>query len=157
MAIYRAGRAEEQKLIERGAALRRIRIDAELKTEIARRTESARAREGNRAADRARIEAAEAMHLPMKDGQVMYPDAQLEYTEADGVTRGHVNIEVVSEHYRGGGLAAKAAAGFQMHGNGSARSGALIKAAGKAAGSGGSRGGGGGRTAHHSEDDLFEL
>ena len=32
---------------------------------------------------------------------------------------GHVNIEVVSGNYRAADIAAKAAAGFRMHGNGS--------------------------------------
>ena len=50
---------------------------------------------------------------------MQYPDAQLEYLEPDGLTRGHVNIEVVSGNYRAADIAAKAAAGFRMHGNGS--------------------------------------
>ena len=46
VAVFRAARMEQARLFERGAVLKRIRIDAELKGEIARRTERARARGG---------------------------------------------------------------------------------------------------------------
>ena len=144
LAIYRAGRLEQQKLEARGATVRRVRIDAELKAEIATRSEAARSQGGRQAADLARRQAAEARHLPIRDGQVQYPDAQLEYLEPDGLTRGHVNLEIVSGHYRAADIAAKAAAGFQMHGNGSPRAGSLIAAAATLARAGGSGGGGGG-------------
>ena len=61
------------KLLEQGATIKRVRIDAELKREIARATETARARGGKDAADAARFEAAEALGLPVKDGRVEYP------------------------------------------------------------------------------------
>ena len=79
VAVFRAARIEQARLLEQGAVLKRIRIDAELKREIARRTEKARARGGKEAADAARFEAAEALGLPVKDGRVQVPDAQLEY------------------------------------------------------------------------------
>ena len=112
VAIYRAARAEQACIEGRGATLRRVRTDAELKAEINSRSEAARRRTGRASADRARFEAAEALHLPIRNGQVQYPDAQLEFLEPDGLTRGHVNIEVVSGNYRGADIAAKAAAGF---------------------------------------------
>ena len=40
VAVFRAARIEQMKLLEQGAVLKRIRIDAELKREIARATES---------------------------------------------------------------------------------------------------------------------
>ena len=116
VAIYRAARAEQARIEERGRTLRRIRTDAELKAAINSRSEAARQQGGREAADRARFEAAEALHLPIRNGQVQYPDAQLEFLEPDGLTQGHVNIEVVSGNYRAADIAAKAAAGFQMHG-----------------------------------------
>ena len=146
VAIYRAARLEEAHFEERGARLRRVRTDAELKAEINSRSEAARAGGGREAANRERLKAAEELHLPVQDGKVQYPDAQLEYLEPDGLTRGHVNIEVVSGNYRAADIAAKAAAGFQMHGNGTPRAGSLIATAGKLAraASGGGGGGGGG-------------
>ena len=140
-AIYRAGRDEARALEARGARVTRIRIDAELKSDVARATERARIEGGREAADRARREEAAALHLPVSEsGAVLYPDVQLEYAEADG-ERGRVNIEVVTEEYRGSEIAAKAAAGFQMHGS-SAQAVALIaRALGRSSGGGGAGGG----------------
>ena len=156
VAIYRAARAEQAGIEGRGATLRRVRTDAELKAAINSRSEAARIRGGREAADRARFEAADALHLPIRDGKVQYPDAQLEYLEPDGLTRGHVNIEVVSGNYRAADIAAKAAAGFQMHGNGSPRAQSLIADAGKLAHSA-SRGSGGGGDRTERDKGAVEL
>ena len=119
-AIYRACGRERQRLLERGAAIRRVRLDGELKSAVARRSESARARDGRRAADAERHRVAGELGLPIDEqGRVLYPDAQIEYTDADGRS-GRVNIEVASGHYRQGSVRAKAAAGFRMHANGPA-------------------------------------
>ena len=116
-AIYRACGRERQRLLERGAAIRRVRLDGELKSAVARRSESARERDGRRAADAERHRAARELELPIDEqGRVLYPDAQIEYTDADGRS-GRVNVEVASGHYRAGSVRAKAAAGFRMHAN----------------------------------------
>ena len=119
-AIYRACRQEHQRLIERGAAVRRVRLDGELKSTVARRSESARAKEGRRAADAERHRVARELGLPVDArGRVLYPDAQIEYTDAEGRS-GRVNIEVASGNYRAPSVRAKAAAGFVLHANGPA-------------------------------------
>ena len=119
-AIYRACGRERQRLLERGAAIRRVRLDGELKSAVARKSESARARDGRRAADTERHRAARELELPIDEqGRVLYPDAQIEYTDAEGRS-GRVNIEVASGHYRQGSVRAKAAAGFRLHANGPA-------------------------------------
>ena len=119
-AIYRACRQEHQRLIEQGAATRRVRLDTELKSTIARRSESARVRGGRRAADAERHCAAQELGLPVDErGHVLYPDAQIEYVDAEGRS-GRVNIEVASGNYRQGSIRAKAAAGFVLHANGPA-------------------------------------
>ena len=156
VAIYRAARAEQARIQQRGATLRRVRTDAELKAEINSRSEAARQQGGRAASDRARFEAAEALHLPSRNGQVQYPDAQLEFLEPDGLTRSHVNIEVVSGNYRAADIAAKAAAGFRMHGNGSARAQSLIAQAAKLARST-DRGGGAGRQGQQQDKGVIEL
>ena len=66
VAVFRAARIEQVRLLEQGAVLKRIRIDAELKREIARATETARARGGKEAADAARFEAAESWGFPSR-------------------------------------------------------------------------------------------
>ena len=144
VAIYRASRLEQSRFEGRGATLRRIRIDSELKARVNTRSEAARFGGGQEAADRDREKAAAQLHLPIQDGKVQYPDAQLEFLEQDGLTRGHVNIEVVSGNYRAADIVAKAAAGFQMHGNGSLRAQSLIAHAAQLVRSASRNGGGSG-------------
>ena len=140
VAVYRAARIEQVKLLEQGAVLKRIRIDAELKREIARATETSRARGGKEAADAARFEAAEALGLPVKDGRVEYPDAQLEYTDSEGRS-GRVNVEVATEHYSAKSIAAKAAAGFAVHGSNGRAAARVARSLGQDHGGGGAGGG----------------
>ena len=126
-AIYRACRKERRRLAEQGATVRRVRLDAELKSAIARGSEAARLKHGKRAADAERHRIAHELGLPLDDrDKVLYPDAQIEYADADGRT-GRVNIEVASGNYREPALRAKAAAGFAMHANGPAAAGLLRK------------------------------
>ena len=117
-AVYRACRKERERLLEQGATVRRVRLGAELKSVVGRGSESARLKDGKRAADAERHRIADELGLPVDDdGQVLYPDAQIEYADADGRT-GRVNIEAVSGNYREPAVRAKAAAGFAMHANG---------------------------------------
>ncbi len=142
VAVFRAARIEQMKLLEQGATIKRVRIDAELKREIARATESARARGGKEAADAARLEAAEALGLAVKDSRVEYPDAQLEYLDVEG-RGGRVNVEVATEHYSAKSIAAKAAAGFAVHGSNGRAAARIARSLGQDEGGGG--GGGGSR------------
>ena len=119
-AVYRACMKEKQRLLDRGAAVRRIRLDTELKSAVARGSEAARLKDGKRAADAERHRTAGELGLPVDDeGHVLYPDAQIEYTDSEG-RAGRVNIEVASGNYREGAIKAKAAAGFALHANGPA-------------------------------------
>ena len=150
-AVFRAARIEQVKLIEQGAVLKRVRIDAELKREVARASETARARGGKEAADRARLAKAQELGLPVKEGRVEIPDAQLEY-EIDGRS-GRVNVEVATGHYSGKTIAGKAAAGFAVHGSthraaakvASSIGGKMVRSFGKGEDKGRAGGGGGSR------------
>ena len=140
VAVFRAASIEQKKLLEQGAVIKRIRIDAELKRDIASATESARPRGGKEAADAARVEAAEALGLSVKNDRVEYPDAQLEYLDVEGRS-GRVNIEVATEHYGAKSIAAKAAAGFAVHGSNGRAAARVARSLGQD--EGGGRGGGG--------------
>ena len=144
VAVFRAARIEQVRLLEQGAVLKRVRIDAELKREIARATESARARGGKEAADAARFEAAEALGLPVKDGRVEYPDAQLEYSDIEGRS-GRVNVEIATEHYSAKSIGAKAAAGFAVHGSNGRAAARVARSLGQDHSTGGGGGSGGRR------------
>ena len=141
VAVFRAARMEQARLLEQGAVLKRIRIDAELKREIARATETARARGGKEAADAARFQAAEELGLPVKDGRVEYPDAQLEYSDLEGRS-GRVNVEIATEHYSVKSIGAKAAAGFAVHGSNGRAAARVARSLGQDRGGSGGSGGG---------------
>ena len=55
------------------------------------------------------------MHVVNED-HVLYPDAQLDIEDAEGRS-GRVNVEIVSDHYHAAAIAAKAGAGFALHGS----------------------------------------
>ena len=115
-AVYRAALGERARIEAEGGRVTRVRIDAELKAIVATATEKARAAGGDRAADAARREAAQELGLPAPEGRVMYPDAQLDIEDRDGMS-GRVHVEVASDHYHAAAIAAKAGAGFAMHGS----------------------------------------
>ena len=115
-AVYRAALGERARIEAEGGRVVRVRIDAELKAIVATATEKARAEGGDRAADAARVEAAQELGLPAPEGRVMYPDAQLDIEDSEGRS-GRVNVEVASDHYHAAAIAAKAGAGFAMHGS----------------------------------------
>ena len=142
VAVFRAARIELARLFEQGAVLKRIRIDAELKGEIARATERARARGGKEAADAARFQVAEELGLPVKDGRVQVPDAQLEYSDIEGRS-GRVNVEIATEHYSAKSIGAKAAAGFAVHGSNGRAAARVARSLGQDRGEGGGGSGGG--------------
>jgi len=136
-AVYRACARERERLRERGATVRRVRLDAELKGAVARASESERRRKGKRAADAERHRMARELGLPVDDGgRVLHPDAQIEYEDAEGRT-GRVNIEVASGNYSKETVKAKAAAGFSVHASGPAAAGTL-RSLGLGSGDGGS-------------------
>ena len=155
-AVYRAAQKEQRQLLQQGARILRVRIDAEMKKHVARATESARAKEGKAAADAARRKAAQDLGLPMQQGRVVYPDAQIEYLDVEGRS-GRVNVEIASEHYRPGAIASKARAGFQMHGNSGRANAAISRALGGGWRGGHHEGGGGGGPARGGRDGSVEL
>ena len=131
--------------------MKRIRLDYELKSHVARATERARSRNGREAAQKAKVEAAKALHLPVDQHEkVHYPDAQIEYENEMGEI-GRVNVEVTSGNYRGEHIQPKAASGFALHANGRAAGRRLASALDPDRG--GKRGGGGRRK----DEELFEL
>ncbi|MXX77338.1 MAG: hypothetical protein F4210_06355 [Holophagales bacterium] len=116
LALYRAVAETRERLAERGLHLRRVRLDAEMRGEMMKRTEAVRAAHGRNAADALREGIAERLQLPLDDkGAVLWPDAQIEVArEPDGPVEGRVNIEITTEHYSRASIAAKSAAGFAL-------------------------------------------
>ena len=115
-AVYRAALDERARIEADGGRVVRVRLDAELQAIVASATEKARAEAGDRAAGDAKAAAAHALGLPVHDNRVLYPDAQLDIEDADGVS-GRVNVEIASDHYHAAAIVAKAGAGFALHGS----------------------------------------
>ena len=141
--VAKACRKEIEALAAKGGRLRRILIDAELKSILAKRSEAARVKEGKEEADRARQKAAEELHLPCDDqGHVQIPDAQIQYVDESG-NIGRVNVEVTSDKYMQATIQAKSAAGFSMHGPGQGGRASTARSGLSSLGGGGGRRGGG--------------
>ena len=149
-AVYRAARTEIAALEKDGCRIKRIELDYEMKGRVARASERARAKDGKKAAEKAKRAEAEKIGLPVdKKDRVSYPDARIEYENEQGEA-GRVSIEVTSGNYCNRKIQAKAAAGFAMYANGRA---AMNKLASALRQGESGRGGGGGRK----DDELIEL
>jgi hypothetical protein len=117
--VHAAYVREAEKLAERGARVRRVVLEEELKSEYQRflqRNNRGR-REGGGIPERdqdAIARWAQERELPCNDGHVEFPDARIEYDDRDG-RRAVEDIEVITPHYRGAHAAAKAASGFSRY------------------------------------------
>jgi hypothetical protein len=133
--VYRAYLRTADRLAERGATIRRVVLDDELKREYQRFLQAAnRGRsdsDGQPLRDEDEIERWAIAHtLPYQDEHVQFPDVRIEFEDRDGriVTE---DVEVETPHYRGGHAAAKARSGFTRY----------RSAGGRLGGSGGRAGG----------------
>ena len=116
-AIYRVALEKIAELEAKGCYIATVRIDAELKGELAKASEKARYAGGEAAARRARLARAQELGLPAKGGKVQIPDVQVQYERPDR-TVGIASVEVVTGSYRNGAVRAKAAAGFSLAASG---------------------------------------
>ena len=116
---YRAYLEAAERLRDRGACIERVQLDRELKRDYQRflqeRNRGDRDSDGRPDRSEAEIAAWAREHdLPYFDEQVHFPDVRIEYEDANGDTR-YEDIEVVTEHYRGGHRASAARCGFSTH------------------------------------------
>jgi DNA-binding MarR family transcriptional regulator len=139
--LYRAYGHAAGRLAARGARVRRVVLEEQLKRDYQRfLQDSNRGRpDATGRPDRAAEEIkrwARERHLPYVNGHVEFPDVRIEYAERDG-RRDIEDVEVTTPHYRGAHAAAKARAGFACYrGVGARVGGARLGLAG-----GGRRGG----------------
>jgi hypothetical protein len=125
--IYRAFQREAERLHERGARVERVVLDYELKREyqqfLQERNRGRADSDGRPDRDDSEIENWAREHdLPCSDGHVQFPDARIEYVDVDG-RLDHLDIEVVTLHYRGAHGAAASRSGFSTFRGSSARTG----------------------------------
>lgn len=117
--LYRAYQHAVRRLAERGARVRRILLEEELKRDYQRFLQASnrgrRDATGRPDRDPEEIERwARERRLPCVDGHVEFPDVRIEYDERDG-RRGIEDVEVTTPHYRGAHASAKARAGFTCY------------------------------------------
>jgi hypothetical protein len=125
--LYRAYLREAERLDERGVRIERVRLDYELKREYQQWLhERDRDRDDyNGRPDRDDREIQEWAHehdLPYFDGHVHFPDARIEYVDVAG-RLDHLDVEVVTLHYRGAHGSAASRSGFSTFRGSSARTG----------------------------------
>jgi DNA-binding MarR family transcriptional regulator len=117
--LYRAYERSAERLRDKGAIVKRVVLDYELKRDYQRflhdlkRDRRRQELEDDRHAA-AVAEWAASRELPMTDGHVQFPDVRIEYERPDG-ERKVEDIEVVTPHYRGAYAAAKGRAGFSSY------------------------------------------
>jgi hypothetical protein len=102
--LYRLVEHERESLEARGASIERVRTDEELRGDWWSR----------QYADLDPAERADVVGIAIDDrGHAVFPDIQLEIREPDG-SIARCNLELVTAHYSGASMRAKAAAGFRM-------------------------------------------
>jgi hypothetical protein len=125
--VYRAYQREAEWLQERGARIKRVVLDYELKRDYQRflqeRNRGRADSDGRPDRDESEVRDWASEHdLPYFDRHVHFPDLRIEYEEPDG-RREHEDVEVVTVHYRGVHGAAAARSGFSSFRGSSARTG----------------------------------
>jgi hypothetical protein len=134
--VYRAYEREAARLEAQGARVDRVVLDHELKREYQQWLHAHDGQrddyDGHPDRDPQEIEDWAREHdLPYFDEQVHFPDVRIEYENADGRWE-HLDVEVVTVHYRGAHGGAAARSGFKCYGGSSARAGSRAQPAGLA-------------------------
>jgi len=104
--LYRLYQKEASRIEQQGGRIRRVVLDFEIKRKVNR--DIAKLGPG------ARPEIAVRHGLQVVRNKIPIPDMQIEYESRDG-DMSRVNLELVTEHYRGRSVAEKARAGFSMY------------------------------------------
>ena len=117
--LYRAYCRASERLVARGARIRRVVLDDELKGAYQRFLQASNRgrRDSDGRPDRDADEIAEwalANQLPMRDDHVQFPDVRIEYDDRDG-RPAIEDLEVLTPHYRGAHAAGKASSGFTCY------------------------------------------
>jgi hypothetical protein len=117
--LYRAYTKAADRLVARGASIRRVVLEEALKREYQQFLQASNRRRphSDGRPDRSADEIAEwarAHQLPLLNDHVQFPDVRIEYDDRDG-RRAIEDLEVLTPHYRGAHAAAKGQAGFTCY------------------------------------------
>ena len=111
-AIYRMYQAEAGRIAKAGGQIRSITLDYELKRKVY--SALAKERPGSSEYKTRQAEIAAEHGLKVIRGHVQLPDLRIEYQTREG-QMATTDLELATDHYRAGQLAAKAAAGFKFY------------------------------------------
>jgi hypothetical protein len=118
--LYRMYQVEAAAIERRGGTIRSVVLEGDLKCEVYHR-----AQPGGALSDDLRhallFEAAHRCEIPVVNDHLEFPDIRVEYDMPRG-HGGRVDLELITAQYRGGAIAAKAAAGFTMYSAGGSAS-----------------------------------
>lgn len=104
--LYCLYQKEAGRIEQKGGRVRRVVLDFEIKRKVNR--------DLAKLGSQARPEIAARHGLQVVRNKIPIPDLQIEYETRDGDVGG-VNLELVTEHYRGRNVAEKARAGFSLY------------------------------------------
>jgi hypothetical protein len=107
--LYRMYQVEAAAIEHRGGTIRRVELEDDLKREVYHRAHLTRGLSEDLREERL-ADAARACHIPVVTGHLEFPDVRVDY-DMPGGRGGRVDLELVTAAYRGGAIAAKAAAG----------------------------------------------
>jgi DNA-binding MarR family transcriptional regulator len=111
--LYRMFQLEAERIANAGGTIQRVVLDDELKRQLygivnAETQLSAASRQARL------IELAHTFEVPVVDGHVQLPDVRIEYETPSG-EQARVDLELATDHYHAGHLAAKQRAGFTLY------------------------------------------
>jgi hypothetical protein len=114
-AIFRMYQAEAAKILKEGGQIRRITLDYELKRRVY--SELAKQSPGSSDYGKRQVQIADEHGLKVVRGHIQLPDLRIDYQTQNG-EMARIDLELATGHYRGGQIAAKAAAGFKFYASG---------------------------------------
>jgi hypothetical protein len=112
-AIYRLYQKEAEEITKSGGHITRVVLDFEVKKSLNRQLARLVSLPEKERADR-KEEIAKEHGLTVVKGKIQIPDLRLEYEDRDH-NPARVDLELATDHYRRGSLAAKSAAGFKIY------------------------------------------
>ncbi len=110
--IYRMYQAEAARIAKEGGQIRGMTLDYELKRKVY--SPLAKERPGSPEYKNRQAEIAAEHGLKVVRGHIQLPDLRIDYRTGNG-EMARTDLELATGHYRGGQLAAKAAAGFKFY------------------------------------------
>ena len=102
--------AEASKIEQDGGRVKRDALDFELKRDVYAELANQNSDDAEACRESQQL-VASANNLSVVRGHIQFPDVRIEYESASGLS-GRADVELTTDHYKKGQIAAKAAAGF---------------------------------------------